>query len=172
MSELPLGAAMNCEEFLEKLEELPVAAPGAGSAAEWLAVLPEAARGHAAKCASCEGAWQDFVETRSALAGLREMLPEPGPWFAARVMATIRAKENEIEERTNGVWISVRRLAPRVAALAAVLLVLTGTWALELRRVENARQREMRPVEGLFEGTPSTPVNDDIVASMYEGRQP
>ena len=30
----------------------------------------------------------------------------------------------------------------------------------------------MRPVEGLFEATPSAPVNDDIVASTHEGRQP
>jgi hypothetical protein len=172
MSDLPMGAVMKCEDFLETLEELPVNVPGAGGAAEWLALLPEAARGHVAQCASCEGAWQDFVETRSALTELKEGLPEPGPWFTARVMATIRAQENEIEERKNGVWISVRRLAPRLAAFAAVLLVLAGTWALELRRAENTRQREMRPVEGLFETAPSAQMNDDIVASTYEERQP
>ena len=172
MSDRPIDALMKCEEFLETLEGLPVNVPGTGSAAEWLALLPEAARAHAAKCESCEGAWKDFCETRSALAELKEGLPEPGPWFAVRVMASIRAQEKEMEERTNAVWISVRRLAPRLVTFAAVLLVLAGTWALESRRAEDTRQRQMRPAEGLFEATPSAPVNDDIVASTYEERQP
>jgi len=172
MSDRPVHAAMNCQDFLETLEELPVEVTQGESRVEWLSLLPEGARAHALRCASCEGAWHDFLETRSALAELKEGLPEPGPWFVARVMASIRAQETEIEERKNGVWTSVRRLAPRLAAFAAVVLVLAGTWAMEVRRAESTRQRDRRPVEGLFETVPSTQANDDIVASTYEVRQP
>lgn len=173
MKDQPVGAEMmRCEEFLEALEGLPVETQGARTPGEWLAVLPEAAREHAVRCGSCEAALRDFAETREALAEMREGLAEPGPWFAARVMATIRARENEIEQQANSVWISVRRLAPRLAAFAAVLLVLGGTWAMELRRAEHRRQQEMRPAEGLFETTPSAPLNDDILARTYQEHQP
>lgn len=172
MRDLPKGAEMNCEEFMEAMEGLPVEAPGAKTAAEWSALLPEDAREHSRECASCEAALEDFAETREALGELKMGLPEPGPWFTARVMGAIRAQEREIEEQRNSVWIYVRRLAPRLAAFAALLLVLGGTWALELRRAEDTRRQEMRPVEGLFESAPSAPLNDDIIASTYRGHRP
>lgn len=172
MSDGPIGV-VNCERFLEELEQLPAGLPGKATAGDWREMLPEEAREHATACAKCKAALEDFAETRQALAGMAESLPEPGQWFASRVMAKIRAQEQEMEEQANGVWISVRRLAPRLAAFAAVLLVLGGTWALELRRAEHAREQQRRPaVEGLFEATPSTPLNDDIIASTHEEQQP
>jgi hypothetical protein len=168
MNDRPMGAEMNCEAFLADLEELPVEAPGAATAADWRRMLSESAREHLARCTSCQGALQDFAETREAMAEVKKGLPEPGPWFAARVMARIRAQEKEIEEQMNGVWVNVMRLAPRLAALAAVLLVVGGTWALQLRRADDARQKTMRPAESLFESAPTTLANDDIVATTYE----
>jgi len=172
MNDSPVGVERNCEEFLELLEGLPLESPGVTTAAQWLAELPEGAQAHAAKCASCQAALEDFRETRVVLERMRKTLPQPPPWFAARVMATIRARENEIEEQRNSVWISVRRLAPRLAAFAGVVLVLGGTWAMELRRSEQRRQQDLRQVEGLFEAAPSTPLNDDVLAGTYEEHQP
>jgi hypothetical protein len=172
MSDRPIGAR-SCAEFLEELERLPSGLPGRNTAENWREMLPPAAREHAVKCAECAAALEYFAETRAAMAGLAERVAEPGPWFVSRVMAAIVAKERELEEQTNGVWISVMRLAPRLAAFAAVLLVLGGTWALELRRAEHSRQQQTRPaVEGLFETVPNTPLNDDIVASTHEELQP
>jgi len=161
----------SCESFQEQLERLPLEPPGI-EARDCREVLPPEAREHAAKCATCEAALGDFVETRQALREMRRGLPEPGPWFVSRVMATIRAQEKRIAEQSEGVWISVMRLAPRLLAFAAVLLVLGGTWIMELRRAEHARQLEMRPAEGMFETAPSTPPDDDIIASTYEESQP
>lgn len=172
MNDRPVGAGRNCQEFLETLEEFEVPSSGVSTAMQWLAELPEKARAHAANCASCGAALEDFVETRVALARMRPALPEPPPWFAARVMTTIRSRENEMEEQRNGVWISVRRLAPRLAAFAGVVLVLGGTWAMELRRSDQRQQQELRQMEGLFETAPSTPLNDDILPGTYEERQP
>jgi len=161
----------SCESFREQLERLPLEPPGS-KAGDWREILPQEAREHAAKCATCDAALGDFVETRQALGGMRSALPEPGPWFVSRVMAAIRAQEKEVREQAEGVWISVMRLAPRLSAFAAVLLVLGGTWVMELRRAEHVRQQQMRPAEGMFETAPSAPPNDDIIASTYEESQP
>ena len=172
MSNRPIGAG-KCDAFLAELDRLPAGLPGRLTAGDWRELLPQEAREHAGSCANCEAALEDFAETRQALAGMAESLPEPGPGFVGRVMAKIRAQERELEEQANGVWISVMRLAPRLAALAAVLLVLGGTWALELRRAEQMRQQQPRPsVEGLFESAPNSPLNDDIIASTHEEQQP
>lgn len=170
MNDRPIGREMNCKVLLAELEELPVETPEAPAAGEWRRLLSETAREHLARCTGCQAALEDFADTREAMAEMKKGLPEPGPWFAARVMARIRAQENEIEEQVNGVWVNVMRLAPRLAAFAAVLLVLGGTWALQLRRADDARQKT-RPAESLFESAPTTPANDDIVATIYEEPQ-
>ena len=168
MNDRPIGAELSCEAFLAELEELPVEAPGAATAGDWRRLVSESAREHLPRCTNCQAALEDFADTREAMAEMKKSLPEPGPWFAARVMARIRAQEKEIEEQVNGVWVNVMRLAPRLAALAVVLLVVGGTWALQLRRADDARQKTMRPAESLFESAPTTPANDDIVATTNE----
>ncbi|MGB7846741.1 MAG: hypothetical protein WBL63_14080 [Candidatus Acidiferrum sp.] len=172
MRDRPEITKENCEWFLNELEELPADELAGTSPEELLARMPEAARKHSVGCGNCEEALRDFAETRRALEEMKPGLPEAGPWFTSRVMGAIRAEEEQIEEKKEGVWISVRRLAPRVVAYAAVLLVLGGSWAIELRRADQARGPEVRPVESLFEGAPSAPVNDEIVASTYGGKQP
>jgi hypothetical protein len=172
MNDSPRDTKVSCERFLNELEELEVGGPGAATAKELLTRMPGAVREHAAQCTSCEEALQDFAVTRRELIAMREGLPEGGPWFAARVMAAIRTKEAEIEEKREGVWVNVRRLAPRLVAFAAVLLVLGGTWAFEVHRAEPSRGPEIGPVESLFEAAPSAPLNDDIVASTYPEQAP
>ncbi len=166
MSNFPDGAKVNCEEFLNELEQLPGDATLATAHA--LRGLPAPMRAHGQACADCAAALEDFVETRKALAPMKALLPEAGPWFAKRVMANISAREDEIDERANGVWISVRRLAPRLAAIAVLLLVIGGSWAVEIRRAEQSRERQVQPVDSLFEGSGNTPVNYDIIASVSE----
>ena len=167
MNDRPMDEKVTCEWFLNELEGLPADEPGGATPKGLLLRLPEAARKHAMACTGCEEALQDFAETRMALAGMKEGLPEAGPWFAARVMAAIGARERDIEEKKDGVWISVRRLAPRLLAFAAVLLVLGGTWAIELRLADRTRGPEIRPAESLFEASPNA-LNDDIVASTAQ----
>jgi hypothetical protein len=165
------GIRPECEELLNALEELNI--EEGVTEAEVLSSLSMQPRQHAMECEECRSAVADRVTTRAALAPMKETLPEPGPWFGARVMAAVQTAENEIEEKRDGVWIGVRRLAPRLAAFAALLLVLGGTWAMEVRRREATLEGpEKRPVEGLFETTPNTVTNDDIVASSSEGVRP
>ena len=130
----------NCRRFLDALEKLPLSGGLRKSVEEWRAELPETEEVHAGGCEACRTALEEFAETRNALA--EAAVQKPGPWFATRVMAAINAREQE-EEARDGVWISVRRLAPRMVALSALLLVLGGSWALEQRKTEgmNAERR-------------------------------
>lgn len=170
MSDRPIGA-VSCQEFFEELDRLPPELPEDYLAVGWRSLLSQGVRQHLLNCAECEAAFDDFAETRQALHGMRVSPAEPGPWFVSRVMARIRAQERELEEQANGVWINVMKLAPKLSAVAAVLLLLGGTWAMQLRRAEQTRQQS-HPAEGLFETSPNAPLNDDIVASGYEERLP
>jgi hypothetical protein len=159
MFELRKTKNEDCENFLEELELLPAEKI---TASECLKRMGLEAREHAQLCAGCDEAVRELVEARLALQPLIQDKVEPGPWFATRVMATIAAKEKEFEER-NGVWINVRRLAPRLVAVSTLLLMLGGTWALQLRQADHSASK--RPAaEGLFETFPA-PYNDDLMAN-------
>jgi len=167
MSDRP--GKFECERFLEALETTRSDRGAEATAEALLGHVNEPVRSHAGACPDCQAAVEEMAVTRRELARLSEDGVEPGAWFTTRVMGAIRAKENEIEERKNGVWISVRRLAPRLVAFCAVLLVLGGTWALEVRKAEEARQAaEMRPAESVFESGPSAPLNDDVLSISHQ----
>jgi predicted anti-sigma-YlaC factor YlaD len=154
----------NCRCFLDALEELPLSANTRKSAEEWRAELPEAEEEHAGSCEACRTALEEFAETRNALAGVT--VQEAGPWFTVRVMAAISARE---EEARDGVWISVRRLAPRLVALSALLLVLGGSWALELRKTEGMKA-ERRGGDMVFDSSAQPTSYDDGLGATSEVR--
>lgn len=162
---------MNCEWFLDALDALPSNISRSATADLVLGGLPEPARQHAAVCAHCNSALQDFLDTRLSLHELAQALPQPSPWFTARVMQSIAARERAIEESSDGFWNGVRRLAPRLVAFAALLLMLGGTWAFEENRAAHSQKPEMRSIEGIFESVPNVPPNDDVIATPF-GEQP
>jgi len=168
---LPRNTEVNCAWFLNQLEALPGNSSRSATADLLLAGLPEPARQHAAVCAHCHSALRDFLDTRLALRELAQSLPQPSPWFTARVMQSIAARERAIDESTDGFWNGVRRLAPRLVAFAALLLMLGGTWAFEQTRAARTHKPEMRSIEGIFESTPNVPPNDDVIAASF-GEQP
>jgi len=152
-----------CERFLESLEMVRLAGSGPDEKEELQEAMPAAVRGHVPGCSSCAEALEDFAQTRNILlseANTAAMV-EPGPWFSTKVMNAIATKENEIEER-EGVWQSVRKLAPRLAAICALLLVLGSTWAVETSRKINAGPT-VQAGESLFEPTPAVAMDDDVL---------
>ena len=168
MKDMKNRSDAGCEAFLDELELLsPEDGDAAVSAKQLLEKMREPVRQHGLDCASCSEALNDLADTRRALRAVAVNPPQAGPWFTKRVMAAIASKETELEEQENSVWLSVRRLAPRLVALSALLLVLGGTWAMQLRHAELAN----RPVESWFEGSPG-PANDDVLAVVLEEQRP
>lgn len=156
-----------CGRFQEALELVRVPGDAVIERGELLTKLTAEMRGHAGKCASCLQSLDDVVETRNLLLSLAMeagRATKPGPWFSTKVMNAIGAREREIERRDR-VWISVQRLAPKLAAVCALLLMLVGTWAMQTQRDYQAR-RMNAPGESLFDSGPTGTQNDDVLTSV------
>jgi hypothetical protein len=169
MFHLPEELNAGCQRFLDEIEMVP------GELIlreELLAEVSVESRRHAEGCADCSNALEELIVTREALRPMRQETVEANPWFATRVMALIAAREKEIDEQVNGVWIFVRRMAPRIVAFCALLLVVGSTWALQLKKAEERRQTNSAAAEGLFYTAPTTPVNDDAMSIVGGERRP
>jgi|SRR5271167_2305719 hypothetical protein len=161
MFQLPENENAGCQKFLDEIELVPVEIT---RREELLAEVSAESRQHAASCGNCSNALQELIATREALQPMREESVEANPWFATRVMAAIAAREKEIDEQVNGVWIFVRRMAPRIVAFCGLLLVVGSTWALQLKKAEERHRTSTQAAEGLFYTAPTSPVNDDAMS--------
>jgi hypothetical protein len=161
----PNREVRGCQEFREELEALPLK-----NTQLVLDGLSPALLEHASGCAGCREAAEGLALTRAALQPLGELSPEPGPWFATRVMAAIAGRESEMD-LSDAVWVSIRRLAPRLVAVCALLLLLASTWTYQLRRVEIAGPPQAAANETVLEPGQSTPVNDDVLVNATEGHR-
>jgi hypothetical protein len=121
-------------------------------------------RKHIEACRDCHEAAQELVATKELFRGAARFAEEERPWFAARVMAAISAREREIAARLNA-WNEFSRFAPRFAWVTAVLLLAGTTWFYE--RVVRAPVYELNgsPQETIFEA-PQPAGQDDILISM------
>lgn len=159
-----------CQEFREELEALPLKT-NESEFATLLDGLSPASREHASSCTECREAAEDLALTRAALQPLGEPSPEPGPWFATRVMAAIAGRESEMD-LSDAVWVSIRRLAPRLVAVCALLLLLASTWTFQLRRVEIAGvPPQAASNETVLEPGQPAPLNDDVLINAAEGHR-
>ena len=70
---------------------------------------------------------QGVSEVQGLLSTLQSRRAEPSPFFAKRVMAAIDAAEVDLSRRARA-WAAVPVFASRLSAIAAILLVATGTW--------------------------------------------
>jgi len=66
-------------------------------------------------------------EVRELLRDAVSARKEPSPFFAKRVVAAIEAREAELTRRARA-WAAVPAFASRLSAIAALLLVMAGTW--------------------------------------------
>jgi hypothetical protein len=92
---------------------------------------------------------------------------EPSPFFAKRVMAAIEAKEAEFGRRSRA-WAAVPAFASRLSAIAALLLLMAGTWLYTGSRPSLSTQN------GIFEDSAaaagSTSQDDVFVIPSEEAR--
>jgi anti-sigma factor RsiW len=156
-----------CRSFRDAMDELPVKGNARISVQAWLDELPAAEAKHAGECEACRTALEGFAETRNALA--RMAVPAAGPWFTSRVMAAITAKERE-DAVQDGVWNGVRKLAPRLVAVSALLLVVGGSWALEQSQRDVATADGRGSGDMVFDSSVVPTWYDDGLGTIYEVR--
>ncbi len=83
-------------------------------------------------------------EVRALLRDFVSERKEQNPFFAKRIMAAIEAQEAELARRARA-WAAVPAFASRLSAIAALLLVMAGTWLL------SGAQRPSSLANGIFE---------------------
>ena len=154
----------DCRRLHDVLEDAAAQNRVAISVKTLMDALSAEERKHIEACRDCREAVQELVATEELFQGVTSFAEEERPWFAARVMAAISAREREIAARLN-TWSEFSRFAPRFAWVTAVLLLAGTTWFYE--RVVRAPVYELNgsPQESIFE-TPQQTSQDDILISM------
>lgn len=153
-----------CRRLRGALEEV-AAGPGEATSVEALRdSLTAEERAHAEACGDCREAVQELVATKELFRNVASYAQEERPWFAARVLAAISARERELASQLT-TWSEFSRFAPRFAWVTAVLLLAGTTWFYE--RVVRAPAQEFNhtPPESIFEA-PQPASQDDVLVSM------
>ncbi len=156
-----------CGRLRDFLEEAATKPAGAMSVEGLMEGLYPGEREHVTSCASCREAAQDLVAVKELFRGVASFAQDAKPWFAARVMNAIAARERELSLRVSA-WSEFPRFALQLAWITAVVLLAGSTWFYE-----RAEKTPSNPVKGaaaqesIFETTPQAN-QDDILISMAE----
>ena len=132
-----------------------------------LAALSSAQQIHLAACPACQEISSDIFTSRIVLRDVPLRAASPGPWFAPRVMAAIRARESELR-RSGDAWTVVPKLARRLTWVSALALLLAGSWLFGW-----TASTPLKPVTTDITGEPvpdyAAPANnDDMLLSLAE----
>ena len=132
-----------------------------------LAALSERQRNHLNACDDCRIFAKELLQVRELLRGAADG-PQPGPFFLARVMASIAGRESEVEAKTQ-TWAAVPRLAYRLSVLASLLLVIAGSWLYRSPAPQTtvAAVSSEQFSEGLVEGG-NIPAQDDALLNLAD----
>ena len=161
----------DCRKLRDLLEESAAIRPEAVRFEELSAAWPPAQRTHIATCGSCQEAARDLLATREIFKGVGAATEIARPWFTARVMGAIRARERELALPAS-LWSAFPRYASRLAWVSAVVLLAGSTWLYERPvAAPNKQPAAVSSQEYLFEA-PAQPMNqDDVLISMAEKNQ-
>jgi hypothetical protein len=161
----------DCTQFRDSLERSAAERPQAARLEEMLEGLSLSQRQHIAVCERCREAGEDYIATREIFKDVDRRAEAGGPWFAARVMKAIAARQRELANSLSP-WSVVPRFASRLAWAAVIVLLVGSTWLYE--RPAPGIQKPpggATSQEYLFEA-PQPPLNqDDVLISMAEKNQ-
>ena len=161
MWRLTRKANTECEVVCDALEmSAPDSRGKVVGAGTLLAQLPQSMREHVFSCEACRMFAEEMVEAREVLSAQRQKA-EPGPFFLARVMASIAAKEAEME-RSAQTLAAVPRLASRLTVLASLGLLIAATWVYQMPSPASVAGWNSQQWAGLVD---TSAVQDDLLVS-------
>lgn len=154
-----------CRRTQDSLEEIAGRRLHARNVEELLADLPAQERTHAVACTVCREAALDLLAARELFRGTPGASTMDRPFFAARVMAAIAAKERELANLISP-WSEVPRFAARLAWITGLVLLAGTTWFYEKGiATPNHSTNGDANQESIFETPPPTNP-DDVLISM------
>jgi hypothetical protein len=131
-----------------------------------LASLSPDDRAHFLACEDCRVLTEAWLAVRESLQALPQSAPAAPPWFAARVIAVIAAREEE--SRPAATWIAVPRFASRLALASAALLFAATTWLYQRPPARPSTPPAVSSSEGLFDTQPPAVTEDEVLSSFAE----
>jgi hypothetical protein len=157
--------ATACRSAQDALERGSIRA--GNSDAERLAGFPASVGEHVTACSQCRIFADELMEARTVLQR-GSGGPQPGPFFLARVMASIAARESELEKRSQ-IWAAVPRLASRLTLIASLTLLVAGSWLYQppTHKSSAVGVNAEQSSEGLAEGG-STTIQDDFLLNSSD----
>lgn len=159
-----------CGKLRDLLEESAAARPEAASVEQLSPDWPAAERAHIDACADCLEAANDLLTTRRIFKGVASHTEMDRPWFSARVMTAIAAREREVTE-TASTWLAVPRFASRLALASGALLLIASTWLYERPLpAPNLQATALAAQESLFEAPPPANQEDVLVNAQENNR--
>ena len=159
-----------CSRWQEWLDASPAAAPGEPAPQtlqQLAATLSSRDQVHLQECQECRIALDAWLVARRSLQALQQPAEMAPPWFAARVMAAIAARQDE-SLRPAAAWSIVPRFASRLAWASAALLVVAGTWLYQKPETAPTEPSMNNASEGLFDTQPPVSTKDDVLISLAE----
>lgn len=132
------------------------------------ATLPAPMQAHLSECTECGTVADELFASRALLQKVSAQAAEPGPWFAARVMAAIAARESNLQ-RSLEAWTVVPKFAARLTWISALALVLAGTWLYQAPKPA-AKSGNGSSVESLFDVAQASGAQDDVLVGFEVGQ--
>ena len=146
-----------CETLKGSLEDFADAGP-----------FPPELTKHAASCADCRTAIEDYRASRVLLSALRRAPAASKPWFAAGVMAAIAAREAQLQGSLEK-WTAIPRLASKFAWVSVLALLLSGSWLVGRQHAARAAWMPTDLAgETLADRHPAPVDNDDVLSNLGE----
>jgi len=123
---------------------------------------------HLNECHDCHIAMEAWLVARQSLQTLKRPGAPAPPWFAARVLAAIIARQDE-SLRPAAAWSIVPRFAARLAWASGALLLVASTWLYQKPPAAPSAPPAMSNAsEGLFDTQPPPATKDEVLISLAE----
>ena len=155
-----------CDDYALRLENVLAAAESGETAS-----LDPDVRGHLVHCERCRSAFEDAGLSRALLRWGIEPA-EPGFGFSTRVLAAIRAEQENRASASSIFWRPVENLAARVSVAAATAVLLLSFYVYAFVAPRNRTAESAQDVPAALvpqpEIRPAPRTKDDVLMYLAE----
>jgi predicted anti-sigma-YlaC factor YlaD len=158
-----------CSKYEARLADAANVAAERGGAP----VLTAELSAHVSNCERCRAALDAIAPSRALLRSGVQRVAAPGPFFAARVMAAIRAEEERLATQRNVFWRPLEHLAARLAIVSAMVVMALSFYIYAYvkpvpRQQDDAAQIQSAELVPHQQIDPQPQTKDDVLMLITE----